>query len=77
MIWRRPAYCVLDPHEHGRAASAHHWLHHGFVILGIAAMVLLTVPDLTPTQRWGLGLAFNLALAFFAIEYLARGYVVP
>ncbi len=77
MTLRRLAYRILQPDEHGRAAAAFRWVHHGFVITGIAAMVLMTVPGSGAMQRAALLGVFYLALGFFTLEYLARLYVVP
>ncbi|HZS82714.1 MAG TPA: cyclic nucleotide-gated ion channel [Stellaceae bacterium] len=77
MTMRRLAYRILDPHEHGRGAAAFQTAHHCFVGGGIAAMVLMTIPGLDAVQRVALQTVFDVALAFFALEYLLRLYVIP
>jgi voltage-gated potassium channel len=74
---RQTAYRILDPRAHSRAASLFRWTHHGCVVAGIAAVILMTVPSIEAADVVILNTVFFVALGFFVIEYLARLWVVP
>jgi voltage-gated potassium channel len=74
---RQTAYRILDPRAHGRAAALFRWIHHGCVVAGIAAVILMTVPSIEMEEAAILHGVFLIALGFFAIEYLVRLWVVP
>ena len=74
---QRAIYNALDPHHHGRAAEAFRIAHHGLVIVGIASVILSTVPRIVENYAAILTIAFHLALAFFVVEYVLRIYSIP
>jgi voltage-gated potassium channel len=76
-VLRHFIYTVLDPATPTRSSRGFRMLHHVVIIVGIAAMVLLTVPALAAGYGAALELLFDAAVAFFGVEYLARLYVAP
>jgi len=52
-------------------------VHHFLVIGGLAALVLDTVDSIDAAFGTGLGRVFDVALAFFTLEYLLRLIVAP
>jgi voltage-gated potassium channel len=77
LLLRRALYRILDPQRSGRTPEAFRLAHHGMVVLGVGALVLATVPNISADYRAALDAVFYVALAFFAAEYLCRLYVVP
>jgi voltage-gated potassium channel len=80
---RKPAraqlaiYRTLDPRHSSRSADAFHIVHHVLVLVGIASVVLSTVPRLAETYAIALDVTFDLALAFFAAIYVLRLFAIP
>jgi voltage-gated potassium channel len=74
---RRAVYRVLDAQRTGTLPELFRYVHHGMIILGVAALVFGTVPRFAVAYGALLDGIFYLALAFFAAEYLCRLYVVP
>jgi voltage-gated potassium channel len=77
LLFRRTLYRILDPRRSGALSQAFRLVHHGLIILGVAVLVLGTVPRLAARYGIVFDAVFYLALAFFAAEYLCRLYVVP
>lgn len=77
LLLRRSLYAMLDPQRSGTLPEAFRLAHHGLIVLGVAALVLGTVPRFAASYGLGLDAVFFLALAFFAVEYVCRLYVVP
>jgi voltage-gated potassium channel len=77
IVLQRAVYRALEPHRGGRFGDAFRNLHHGFVILGIATVVLRTVPWLDAAYGLPFAVIYHAALAFFATEYLCRLFAAP
>jgi hypothetical protein len=77
LLLRRALYRIFDPGRSGTLPEAFRLLHHALVVLGVGALVLGTVPRFAAEYGTALDAAYYLALAFFAVEYLCRLYVVP
>jgi voltage-gated potassium channel len=65
-------YRTLDPRQPSRSARAFRVVHHALVVLGIASIVLATVPPIAETYAVASEAAFHLALAFFVVTYVLR-----
>src|SRR6266851_4548627 len=74
---RAAVYRTLDPRHHGRAAEGFRIVHHLLVVVGIATVVLSTVPQIAVRYELELTLGFNVALAFFTAEYVLRIFATP
>jgi voltage-gated potassium channel len=76
-IDRRAIYETLDPRGPEGKSRAFRIVHHLMVVVGVATVILDTVPALA--ARWGplLDLAFDATLAFFTAEYFVRLLVAP
>ncbi|MGH6662423.1 MAG: cyclic nucleotide-gated ion channel [Rhodospirillales bacterium] len=48
--------------------------HHVLLVAGVGAMVLATLPPMAAAHGMALATVFNLALGFFAVEYVVRLY---
>jgi voltage-gated potassium channel len=77
MLMQRGIYRTLDPRQRGHAAKAFRLVHHALVIVGVAALVLFTVPQIAESHATILSAAFHIALAFFVVEYVLRIYSIP
>jgi voltage-gated potassium channel len=77
VIDRRFVYEMLDPTNRDGKSRAFRVVHHLLVVVGVATVILDTVPGIA--ARWGhlLDPAFAATLAFFTIEYLLRLHVAP
>jgi voltage-gated potassium channel len=65
-------YRTLDPRHSGRAARAFRVVHHVLVVVGIASIVLATVPSIAETYSVALETTFHFVLAFFVVAYVLR-----
>jgi voltage-gated potassium channel len=77
LLLRRTLYRILDPRRSGTLPEMFRLIHHSMIVLGVAALVLGTVPRFAAAYGTALDVVFYLALAFFAAEYICRLYVVP
>ena len=68
-------YAVLDTRTPSRAARLFHRCERTFIVLGLAAVVAWTVPELTGSAA--LRFVLGVALAFFAAEYVLRLIAAP
>src|SRR4051812_19117754 len=77
VIDRRFVYEMLDPALPGGKSRTFRIVHHLAVVVGVATVILDTVPSVA--SRWGdlLDIAFLVTLAFFAAEYALRIYAAP
>jgi voltage-gated potassium channel len=75
--FRRALYRTLDPGRSGTLPEVFRLVHHGMIVLGVAALILGTVPRFAAAYEFALDAIFYLALASFAAEYVCRLYVVP
>jgi voltage-gated potassium channel len=71
MSWER-LYQLLQPEEPGLAAQGFRILHHAMVALGIAIMLADTVAPWRNAFSTALDAGFQIACAFFFIEYWLR-----
>ena len=69
-------YRTLDPRHSSRPAQAFRIVHHGLVVVGIASIVLATVPSIAEAYVVVLEAAFHLALAFFVVAYVLRVFSI-
>jgi voltage-gated potassium channel len=76
-MMRQTAYRILDPRAQGLGPSIYRWVHHGCVVAGIGAVILMTVPGIDAADGAALAAVFDVALGFFAVVYIARLYAVP
>jgi voltage-gated potassium channel len=70
-------YRTLDPRHSSGPAEAFRGLHHTLVIVGIASVVLSTVPQIAEGNGLVLEVVFRLALAFFLVVYVLRLFAMP
>ncbi len=70
-------YRSLDPRHSSRPAEAFHLVHHVLVVVGIASVILSTVPQIAENWAAALAAVFHLALGFFVIVYALRVFAIP
>jgi voltage-gated potassium channel len=70
-------YRTLDPRHSSGPAEAFRGVHHTLVIVGIASVILLTVPQIAESNGFVLKVVFRLALAFFLVVYVLRLFAMP
>jgi voltage-gated potassium channel len=70
-------YRTLDPRHSSGPAEAFRGVHHTLVVVGIASVVLSTVPQIAESYGFVLEAVFRLALAFFLVVYVLRLFAMP
>jgi len=70
-------YRTLDPRHSSRPAEAFRLVHHTLVVVGIASVILATVPQIAESYGAALEAAFHIALAFFLVVYALRIFAMP
>ncbi len=76
MRWER-LYKVLQPESAGTAARGFRVVHHAMVVLGVAMMLADTEAAWRDAYRGLLDAGFQIACAFFVVEYAARLLAAP
>jgi voltage-gated potassium channel len=74
---QRAIYRTLDPRHVSRPAEAFRLVHHALVVVGVASIILTTVPRIAESHGVVLEAAFHLALAFFLVVYVLRIFAMP
>jgi voltage-gated potassium channel len=74
---QRAIYRTLDPRHASRPAEAFRLVHHGLVVVGVASVILRTVPQIAESYGVALEAAFHLALVFFLVVYVLRVFAIP
>jgi voltage-gated potassium channel len=70
-------YEMLDPRSTGVKARVFRYVHHLAVIAGVVTVIADSVPTIAARWHGVLVASFDLAFAFFALEYLLRFLVAP
>src|SRR5689334_13581605 len=74
---RRSLYEMLDPELPSRSARAFRAIHHAAIVLGVASIVLETVPSIASRYGARLDAVFITVLALFTVEYALRFIAAP
>jgi voltage-gated potassium channel len=70
-------YRTLDPRHSSGPADAFRFAHHTLVVVGIASVILSTVPQIAESYSAALEAAFHIPLAFFLVVYVLRIFAMP
>ena len=77
MTWQQRLYGLLDAENGSRAAHHMRVLEIVLILVGIGAVSIGTMNDLTHAQHLWAGILTGLVAAVFLIEYLVRLWVAP